>query len=455
MRLNYAETRMQHWNPGAEMPLILPVHMLCNTSDDDLARNIKINSAVKGREWIKTIPAHDGVAVLCGSGPSLTDSLLAIRLHRQLGHKIFAMNGAAKYLSERRLTPDYQVIVDPQEETKQVIGPANEHLFASQCNPALFEAMPTAKLWHLASEGIDDHLPDGDYDLTLIGGSSSVGNCATCLAYTMGYRNLQIYGYDSSHRAGKGHAFYQKMNEGDPCCEVEFGGVTYTASLTMKSQAERFMETSRELKLLGVKIEVHGDGLLPAMFRVPYEPMDEKTKYRKMWEQDSYRLNSPGLACVPLFMELVKPEGIVIDFGCGPGTASLEISKTNPVILLDIADNCRNEEAKHLPFIECDFRVPIPVGHAKYGFCCDVMEHIPSDEVHLVINNIMAVADTVFFQICILPDAHGELIGEYLHLTVRPAAWWNKKFKELGYSVRWEEATHNTALFVIDKAKEN
>ncbi len=83
------------------------------------------------------------------------------------------------------------------------------------------------------------------------------------------------------------------------------------------------------------------------------------------------------------------------------------------------------------------------------------MEHIPTDEVALVINNIMAAADTVFFQICTRPDAHGELIGEYLHLTVRNLDWWSKKFKELGYSVRWEEPTPSTAIFVIDKIKEN
>jgi len=148
------------------------------------------------------------------SGPSLADTLDDIRLLVKKGGKVFAMNGAAKFLSEKGIMPDYQVIIDAREETAQLIGPAKEHLFGSQVHPECFKRVPDAKLWHLQVENIDDYLPEYEQSYCLIGGAASVGNTATCLAYAMGYRDLQIFGYDSSHREGKGHAFYQKMNDG-------------------------------------------------------------------------------------------------------------------------------------------------------------------------------------------------------------------------------------------------
>lgn len=448
IRLPFANVKIRHWNPGASLPLTLPVHLICNTSDEDIFENIRINSRAKS-EWLKLSPAHDGIAVLCGSGPSLADNLGEIRERASAGQKIFAMNGAAKYLHDNGIMPDYQVIIDARAATADLVGPAKEHLFGSQVHPETFKRAPDAKLWHLQIGEIEKLLPDYGSDYCLIGGAASVGNTATCLAYAMGYRNLQIYGYDSSHRGDNGHAFYQAMNEGDPCCVVNFAGKEYVASLTMKLQAEKFQETAQALKDEGCTIEVHGDGLLPAMFRSSPEVMAEEEKYQRMWEQDIYRDTSPGEECAHKFLALIPPKSSVIDFGCGTGRGSLKIDAAGHyVTMVDFADNCLDDAAKELTFVKADLTKPLYL-KAQYGFCTDVMEHILPDTVDTVIRNIMDCVDAAFFQISTVPDKMGVLIGQHLHLTVQPHHWWRQTFERLGYAVTWDEEMNICSSFMV------
>lgn len=447
MQLPYSNLQITHQNPGAQDPLILPIQLVCNTDDEAIYSNIRINSRRPG-EWVKLSPEHDGIAVLCGSGPSLADTLAEVRAWQRGGAKVFAMNGAAKFLNDNGIHADYQVIIDAREETATLVGPANEHLFGSQVHPACFDKAPDARVWHLQVGGIEEHFPDYQDDYCLIGGAASVGNCATCLAYAMGYRNLQIYGYDSSHRDDKGHAFAQPMNAGDPCASVKFNGKDYIASLTMKLQAEKFMETSQALKYSGCQIAVHGSGLLPDMYNAPAIP--EQEKYARMWEVPGYRDVAPGEQVAELFVKVARPEGVVVDFGCGTGRGSLAIERLTEckLLLLDFTTNSRDPEAMRLPFIQCDLSQDIPV-KGDYGFCTDVMEHIPPDQVEQTVQNIMRASARVFFQISLVPDNFGGEIGQPLHLSVHSATWWEDLFRRLGYSVLWTRDEGDSAMFYI------
>lgn len=447
MQLPYANLQIKHQNKEAKNPLILPVHLICNTSDEEIYSNIRINSK-NNSNWVKCEDEHNGVAILCGSGPSLVDCLDEIWKKQHDGGKIFAMNGAAKFLYDNDIMPDYQVMIDAREQTADLIGPANHHLFASQVHPKCFEIVPDAQLWHLQVGNIENEFPEYNNAYALIGGAASVGNTATCLAFAMGYRNLQIYGYDSSHKNAMGHAFHQKMNDGDPCAIVSFNGKEYVCSLTMKLQAEKFQETSRALQESGCHIEVHGSGLLPDMWNTPVENLTEQEKYTRMWSYDAYRSVSPGENIVETFFRVANPEGKVIDYGCGTGRAALKISEKCEVLLLDFTTNSRDDKAAHLPFRQVDLTEKINY-NSDYGLCSDVMEHIPPDDVKKVIENIMESCAKVFFQISTVPDICGEIIGQQLHLTVRPHSWWKKLFVSFGYIIKWEECYPSESQFYI------
>lgn len=429
-------TEMVYQNAEASKPLRIAMTVICNTPDEKILENIRINSA--GRQgWQKLEEPHDRIAVICGSGPSLTDTLEAVWKHDDAGHDIFALNGAAKYLQLQGVLPDYQVILDAQPKTAELIGPARNHLFASQVDPECFNRAPNAKLWHATHGEIAPEFPEYEDDYCFIGGSISVGNAAMVLAYVMGYRTMHLYGYDSSHRDNHGHAFRQAMNDGDPCTIVRFMGKEYTCSLTMRLQAEHFTGKAVELKRQGCQIEVHGSGLIPDMYNA--RTLSEQEKYRMIWNYRDYGDISPGSDLAELAVkQLGLKEGIsVLDLGCGSGKggARLRMLSGCDVVQVDIADNCRDQNV-YFPFHIRDLREPIGLS-AEIGYCCDVMEHIPPEDVERTIRNLMVAAPRVFFGICLIDDNWGELIGHLLHLSVHPQLWWKSTFERLGYRVTW------------------
>lgn len=449
MELTFRNATIKHWNPGCENPLIFPVHVTCNTPDEVLHRNIKTNSRRLLR-WIKQEPAHDRTAILVGSGPSLKDSLDEIR---GMDGEIFAMNGAAQFLADNGIMPDYQVMIDARDKTRTLVGPAKQHLFASQVSPLCFDMVDDPIVWHLQIEGIDDLLPAHNDEYCLLGGAASVGNTATCLVYAMGYRIMHCFGYDSSHSDGESHAFVQEINKGDPCAEVIWNEKRYVASFTMKLQAERFMETSRVLRHLGCDIHVHGTGLLPDIYNAP--KLSEKEKYERVWAHDEYRKLAPGELLVNQFVEVAKPSGLVIDFGCGTGRAGLKMRELGlDVLLVDFVDNSRDPEAMALDFLPCDL-TESPVGvFARYGYCTDMLEHIEPDKVRCVIGNIFENVSRCFFQISTVHDHFGNLVGDDLHLTVQPHEWWHQLFADMGLSVEWQERNSEDSLFFVTSIKE-
>lgn len=445
------DLHIRYRNEGTTMPLIIPVSVLVNTPPETLFSHIRQNSTNCPR-WIKQLLAHDGVALLCGSGPSIRHDLLDIRTRQARGAKIFALNAAAKYLHDRDIHPDFQVLIDAKEESVGLIGPAKQHLFGATVNPKCFEVKPDATLFHLQVDD-DDLQADIDalapHEYSMMSTAVSVGLVSSILAFVMGYRKLHFYGYDSSHEDNESHVVRQAMNDDVACMNVSFCGKDYVASLPMKLQAERFMQIAHLLKSERCELVMHGTGLLPDMYRAPDEALSEKEKYFRMWSMLSYRQDSPAERIVDTILEQLRPTGRIVDFGCGTGRAAARITdRGHDVLLVDFAPNCRDDEAAGLPFVELDLTEPMPL-RERFGYCIDVMEHIPTDDVATVIRNVMASAARVFFQISTVPDAFGAVIGKHLHLTVRPHQWWRELFVSLGYQVERQEEGQINSSFVI------
>ena len=190
-------------------------------------------------------------------------------------------------------------------------------------------------------------------------------------------------------------------------------------------------------------------GHAPSVAIKPIERVNpERSKYERVWQHGEYREVSPGEQWAQLFLQRVRPErdAEAIDFGCGTGRGALMLALLGAmrVQMVDFAENCLDPEVRQaldtqagrLKFAVADLTKPVP-HTATYGYCCDVMEHIPPEDVAAVLRNILASAQSVFFAISTVEDRLGALIGEPLHLTVQPMAWWVEQLKAAGAVVHW------------------
>lgn len=429
----------------------MDLQITCNTPDEVLFSNVEANSKLD-LPWVKLEEAHEGHAVICGGGPSLGDTLEDIRWRQSLGQKVFALNQSAQFLVDNGIEPDYQIILDARPENIVFCMCAKKILLGSQVHPSLFEkAGCDAILFHPVIEGIDSYI-DSDKPYTLIGGGTTVGLTAMALAYTMGYRKLHLFGYDSCHAGDQSHAYKQDLNDKDHMAEVTVNGKTFQSSLTMARQAELFPTLCNSLIDLGCIITVDGSGLIPEIARAMSQPIDEAEKYKLMWSHAEYREHSPGEECAKTFIEVAAPEtnSIIADIGCGTGRGTKALSGMGQFrhILVDFAPNCLDPELSLHPFLRADLRNDLCL-RADYVYCTDVMEHIEPDHIDGVLRNIGLVAPRAFFQISLVEDNMGALIGRPLHLSVHPYEWWLDKFKSLGYSVISSGSTTESAIFYL------
>jgi SAM-dependent methyltransferase len=154
----------------------------------------------------------------------------------------------------------------------------------------------------------------------------------------------------------------------------------------------------------------------------------ERHKYQTVWCDDQYRVVSPGMRHLESALEWMMPEdgASFTDWGCGTGRAAEQLAARGfGVQLVDIASNAYNGA---LPFCEaCLWDLPESVQATDYGFCTDVLEHIPTDKVDEVFSGIAArTLKKCYFQIALFHDSHFTQAGT-LHLSVFKPDWWESR----------------------------
>jgi SAM-dependent methyltransferase len=153
----------------------------------------------------------------------------------------------------------------------------------------------------------------------------------------------------------------------------------------------------------------------------------EEAKYNKVWASVGYRLISPGELVVFEFLDWAEPGKTVLDLGCGTGRAGFKISQTMPTTMVDISENCLDDSVRQRLADNLIFKQAclweLDEGHFDYGFCTDVMEHIPEEKVGRVIDSIADHCNQTYFRIYLHKD-NGKFIDEPLHLTIQPKEWW-------------------------------
>lgn len=254
----------------------LPVGKGMNVSYADALDNIRVNSAREEIPWFVGAPPHKTPVVIVGGAPSLRHSIDGINARRQRGAKIVALNNAGKYLNAHGIRPDVVIILDARPEN---IGfteaETNCYLLGSQVHPSLFDALkdhPNVILFHAficdeMKEVLEPYMETRP--ICALGGGGTVFLRGLGLLIEAGYRNIHAYGVDSCYHADEHHSYDQSLNDGDRVMEVTvpLTGKQYRCAPWMARQASEFWDDWPELVAKGVKLTVHGDGLIPDIWR--------------------------------------------------------------------------------------------------------------------------------------------------------------------------------------------
>lgn len=229
-----------------------------NATREMIASNIEA-TLKRGFQLLKE-ESKTGIVSVVGSGPSLAWT------YKDLKGDVLACNGAHDYLVSQGITPKYAMLWDANTVMAGMITPHKgvTYLIASRCHPSVFEKLRgyDVLVWHAL--GDDELLPllqkYSRSTLIIAGGSSSVLR-GTHVAATMGYKEQHLFGVDSCYSGDETHiagSLVPQVKLHIRCCARWFWVAPW-----MIKQGDEFKIIAPMMKDHGIKVVVHGDGLVP------------------------------------------------------------------------------------------------------------------------------------------------------------------------------------------------
>ena len=232
-----------------------------NVPQEKLADNIRA-AHLRNAKWVDVSEPIQTPIVIVAGGPSVKSSLKTISQMQAAGAHVFALNNVASFLVGNGITPDAHVLLDALESVASYadVPVPMKRYYASQCDPTVLDiAGGDLVLWNPMIINLGSVV--SDLREPQIKGGSTVGTRVLWLAHALGYRNLHLFGLDSSYEDGEGHAYSQAGYTN--ILDVKFGDKTYKSAAPLVGQVQEFQRIVPEILDAGCQITIHGDGLLP------------------------------------------------------------------------------------------------------------------------------------------------------------------------------------------------
>lgn len=261
-----------------------------NTSEEIVFEQIRTNLN-RGLQQLRPFEEQsEQKVIVLGSGPSLNDFIDEIKEHKNNGAKIVTMNGSYGWAKENDLWPVTQFLIDARLFNERFVDPVDDgniYILASQCHPELVDKLPTDRTYlfqancDIKSTDICEELVGEMYKdwFPVPGGSTVMLRCLPALQM-MGFRNIEIYGFDSCFMGDREHhAFDQPENDiaeknTNRVGMVSNNGKTFAVDGWMLCQAKEFMDIRKRL-IRKLDIKVHGDGLIAHCLEAGFDLMEE------------------------------------------------------------------------------------------------------------------------------------------------------------------------------------
>jgi len=246
--------------------LITHLDSQCVVSSEDCERNLR-SALARNLPLCSEQPERIGKLAVVGSGPSVRGYLDELR---GWPGEIWAINGAYNFLQDNGIVPHGFVGVDPLPGLADYLRRPNEKTtfyLSGLCDPATFDALDghKVKLWF--PEQLSVNYPQG---LWLVGGGTTALTRAPFLSRMLGWRDLTIYGADSSFERGKRYAYRDGTYAEDSKAPIN------SVSINGEGPFDTELCLLKQVSQLGViamyftsKIEIKCGGLMDAYLRAP------------------------------------------------------------------------------------------------------------------------------------------------------------------------------------------
>lgn len=257
---------------------------LANTVED-ITRNIE---SVLTRPYIglqTILDTESGAVSVVGSGPSLKENWQQLR---DSDTDIIACNAAFQFLLEKGVVPKYMFCFDADPLMLEFITPRQDvtYLIASRCPPKTFEMLEGCNVivWHTAGDPcISDLLTKHDKMEPMISGGTAAVTRAMILAPTLGYRTIHLWGCDSSYSDTETHI--RKSTTDEIRTVIKLNNKVFQMSPWMAQQCEDFKILAPILRDRGVRVKVHGHGILPHLAAAMFFEVDGYSRLRSVFEE--------------------------------------------------------------------------------------------------------------------------------------------------------------------------
>jgi hypothetical protein len=183
-------------------------------------------------------------------------------------------------LIQRGIKPAAQIMVDARPFNARFVEPVVDtcrYLFSSQAAHEAVVKVPKEQAWLFHSGDndtvracFDEFCAETQTEREwwpVYGGTTVVGRALTLLAM-LGFRKIEVFGWDSCLRGDQHHAYDQPENDGQRVIDVDYGGRQFKCHPWMLIQAGEVQKLVRFIygHIEGFSLNVRGDGLIAHIF---------------------------------------------------------------------------------------------------------------------------------------------------------------------------------------------
>lgn len=458
-------------------------------------------------------PSKQGSVIFVAAGPTVIDFLPEIKRRREAGEYVMTSNRTHDWLVDNGIIPHACLILDPKEIKKDdvlKVQPETAYMISVCANPKVWEEMHKrgAKMLKvMVAYGMNneedmrimnDLYPNISAKYYLPGGTMTPLR-AMPLAAMLGYKKIEMYGFDSCfpsehpkilyegtegfksksekhtvYKDDKGSFVIDEPEEGgffyaykksrrETLQICEFKGREFLSSPVFIHQAMQIEKWYDRLESQ-IDIVIHGDSLSSWVLETHKKELAEKREkigdrrwteeygeqMRQMHEKGNFGIHGytdiewSSRALISLLCTLQRPIKL-LDYGSGAGTYAEAIHKVFKMV----------EVTSYDPFHPKWRNNPEPGEHDAVN-CTDVMEHV---ELECVDNTLKFIAERAKFMACfsigtedankLLPD------GRNAHVTQKSPKWWADKLRQYFAIVEYHIGAEQVVFVCQPKDLEN